>query len=319
MAVKQQGRAGPASRIDTPSPAAARMQTHICVCVCTYKRPAMLATLLHVLGRQQTDGLFSYSVVVADNDGAKSAQAVVDEIAATSSVDIVYCVEAEQNIAKARNKAFEHASGDFIAMIDDDEIPPPNWLLVAWRFCTANGVDGVLAPVRPRFEGTPPAWVVKSQLFERPEPPDGHRLRWRETRSGNVLMRRALVAGEAQPFDITFATGSEDKEFFRRLLQRGAIFAWCKEAAVYELVPPERWRRAYVIKRALLRGQNEKRFTDVRGIGKSVIAVPLYAMLLPVLLLFGQHHFMRYLVRLCDHAGKLLMLLRIRTVGKYVH
>jgi glycosyltransferase involved in cell wall biosynthesis len=318
MAMKQADRVGQAPRSDTPQPSAARKAVHICVCICTYKRPAMLATLLRSLERQQTDGLFSYSVVVADNDGARSAQATVGEIASVSSIDMLYCVEAQQNIAKARNKALEHASGDFIAMIDDDEIPPPNWLLTAWRFCIESGVDGVLAPVRPRFEGTPPAWVVKSGLFERPEPPTGHRLNWRETRTGNVLMRRALVADDAAPFDVMFGTGSEDKEFFRRMLQRGAVFAWCNEAAVDERVPPQRWRRRYVVKRALLRGQNEKSFTDLRGIGKSIVAVPLYAMLLPVLLLFGQHHFMRYLVRLCDHAGKLLMLVHVRTIGKYV-
>ena len=291
---------------------------HICVCICTYKRPRMLATLLRSLEHQQTDGQFSYSVVVADNDRERSAQAIVAEFSAASGINTLYCVEAEQNIAKARNKALEHSAGDFIAMIDDDEIPSQDWLLTAWRFCMASGVDGVLAPVRPRFERTPAAWVVKSGLYERPEPATGHRLTWREARTGNVLMRRELIAADSAPFDVAFGCGSEDKEFFRRMHQRGATFAWCNEAAVHELVPPERCSRMYVIRRALLRGQNESSFTNLRGIGKSMMAVPVYAVLLPVLLLFGQHYFMRYLVRLCDHAGKLLMLMRIRSIDKYV-
>jgi succinoglycan biosynthesis protein ExoM len=291
---------------------------HICVCICTYKRADMLRTLLHSLEHQQTEGQFTYSVVVADNDGERSAEAVVAEIAAASRINIVYCVEPEQNIAKARNKALEHAAGDFIAMIDDDELPPQDWLLTAWRYCVACGVDGVLAPVRPRFESTPAAWVVKSRLFDRPEPMTGHRLTWRETRTGNVVMRHDLIAADPEPFSATFGVGSEDKDFFRRMLQRGATFAWCNEAAVHEIVPPERCSRMYLVRRALLRGQNETSFTNLRGIGKSMIAVPVYALLLPVLLLFGQHYFMRYLVRLCDHAGKLLMLMRIRSIDKYV-
>jgi hypothetical protein len=39
---------------------------------------------------------------------------------------------------------------------------------------------------------------------------------------------------------------------------------------------------------------------------KSLIAVPAYALALPVLLLAGHHYFMKYLVKLADHAGRLL-------------
>ena len=41
---------------------------HVTVCVCTYKRPALLARLLDALARQATRGTFTYSLVVADND-----------------------------------------------------------------------------------------------------------------------------------------------------------------------------------------------------------------------------------------------------------
>ena len=41
---------------------------HICVCVCTYKRPAGLERLLEKLRLQDTKGLFDFSVVVVDND-----------------------------------------------------------------------------------------------------------------------------------------------------------------------------------------------------------------------------------------------------------
>ena len=47
---------------------------HICVLICTYKRPQMLARLLDGLVSQDTGGLFTYSVVVADNDQHESAE-----------------------------------------------------------------------------------------------------------------------------------------------------------------------------------------------------------------------------------------------------
>jgi succinoglycan biosynthesis protein ExoM len=85
---------------------------------------------------------------------------------------------------------------------------------------------------------------------------------------------------------------------------------------VYEVVPPERCRRSYMLKRALLRGQNERHLLQARSLAKSIIAVPLYAMLLPFLLLLGQHLFMRYSIRLLDHTGKLAAALGLRPLGE---
>ena len=50
---------------------------HITVCICTFERPTLLSRLLAALDRQKTDGLFTYSVVVADNDVNQSAEPVV--------------------------------------------------------------------------------------------------------------------------------------------------------------------------------------------------------------------------------------------------
>jgi hypothetical protein len=36
----------------------------------------------------------------------------------------------------------------------------------------------------------------------------------------------------------------------------GHVFRWCNEGLVYETVPQERWKRSYLVKRAMLRGRN---------------------------------------------------------------
>jgi hypothetical protein len=103
------------------------------------------------------------------------------------------------------------------------------------------------------------------------------------------------------------------------MMERGHRFVWCNEAVVYEVVPPERCERRYVLKRALLRGQNEKLVLNVRSIVKSLVAVPLYTMLLLIVWVLGQHLFMKYMVRLLDHMGKLLVAVGISPVrGKYL-
>ena len=93
------------------------------------------------------------------------------------------------------------------------------------------------------------------------------------------------------------------------------MFIWCNEAPVHEIVPPERWKRSYLIRRALLRGQSEEHFMGVGSVGKSLVAVPLYALMLPFLALLGQHVFMQYVVRLMDHAGKLMTLVGLKPIG----
>src|SRR2546427_13290199 len=115
---------------------------HICVCICTYQRSESLKRLLSKLGEQETEGAFGYSIVIVDNDTSRTAWHTVDAFARRSTVVVDYYVEPEQSIALARNKAIEHAGGDFIALIDDDEFPENDWLLNLYRAIDRYGSDG---------------------------------------------------------------------------------------------------------------------------------------------------------------------------------
>lgn len=288
---------------------------HISVCVCTFKRPHLIQRLLRELATQNTMGLFTFSVVVADNDQQRSAELVVTEFSAVANVPVKYCVEPRQSIALARNKAVENATGDFVAFIDDDEFPAADWLLSLFQTCEKYKVDGVLGPVRRHFDEQPPTWIKKSRFYERPEYETGFVLTWRQGRSGNLFVKREMFPTGSQAFDPQFRTG-EDQDFLRRMMDSGRAFVWCNEAVVYEVVPPVRWKRAFLLKRALLRGAMEPRVATfgMRDVLKSAVAVPLYALALPFALLFGQHRFMSLLVRLCDHLGKLLALMGLNPV-----
>ena len=288
---------------------------HITVCICTWKRPHLLGHLLEKLGCQQTEDRFTYSIVVADNDQMESARPVVDAFR-HGGPEILYCVEAEQNIARARNMALRFARGEFVAFLDDDELPEPNWLLTLFTACNAHGSDGVLGPVRPLYEEEPPQWLLRGKFCERPEHPTGTVLDWRQTRTGNVLFKREIIQDIHEPFRPQFGDGGEDNDFFRRMRESGRVF---NEAAVLELVPPARCTRTYHLRRALLRGQNQRHFASWRSIAKSAAACALYPIALPFLLLSGQHLFMKYLIRLGDHAGALLAVFGARPLGdKYI-
>ncbi|HUV68958.1 MAG TPA: glycosyltransferase family A protein [Terracidiphilus sp.] len=288
---------------------------HIAVCICTYKRPLLLRRLLVELARQQTGGLFTYSIVVADNDEERSGEAIVAELSAGSNVPVKYCVEPKRNIALARNKVVENAEGDYLALIDDDEFPEPTWLLTHFRSCNEYKVDGVLGPVKRHFDEAPPEWFKKSRIYDRPVNPTGKVVDWKDARTGNVLLRRNVLASEAEPFRPEFRAG-EDQDFFRRKIEAGYTFIWSADAAVSETIPPARWKRSYILRKAMLQGATAALQPNcgVISIVKSIIAVPLYLVLLPLALLAGQQYFMMLLVKLFDHSGKLLMLMGISPI-----
>jgi succinoglycan biosynthesis protein ExoM len=288
---------------------------HISVCACTYKRPELLKRLLEELVKQETNNLFTFSVVVADNDQAESAKKLVSEFAATSALSIRYCVEPRQNIALARNTAIANATGDLIAFIDDDEFPSLTWLLTLFNAWKQYEAAGVLGPVRPYFPEGTPKWVVRGKFYERTWYPTGHVINWEQGRTGNVLLHKSIFEGDDQPFNPAFRSGS-DQDFFRRMIAKGYSFIWCNEAIAYEIVPPIRWKRRFMCRRALLSGTNSSNHPSFGAseIVKSVIAIPTYIMALPFALIIRQDWFMQIAVKLFNHLGKLLRVLGVNAV-----
>ncbi len=169
--------------------------------------------------------------------------------------------------------------------------------------------------MKPHFDDKPPRWVVQGRFYDRATYPTGFVIDWRKGRTGNVLLKRSLFTGEAQPFRPEFLSG-EDQDFFRRMIEKGHRFVWCNEAVAYEVVPPLRWKRTFMLRRALLRGAVSVLDPDfgMRDIVKSASAVPAYTSALPFALLAGQHLFMSCLIRLCDHLGRLFALAGIRPI-----
>ncbi len=295
-----------------------QIDPHISICVCTFKRPHLLERLLAKIGTQNTGGLFRYSVVVVDNDDLESGRATVASARQKAEFQINYDVEPERSISLARNRTVRNAKGNLIAFIDDDEFPNDNWLLNHYKTLLESGADGVLGPVKPHFDGAGPRWLVKSGLLERKSLKTGEAIRdSRHTRTGNVLLWKRLFEEEGASFDPAYGrSGGGDAVFFKRLMGKGKRFVWSNDGIVYETVPPERYKRVYYVKRAFTRGMTEAWHSPLFGYStaKSLLALPLYASILPFTYVFCEPVFMRYLVKMCDHLSKLLTHLGISVV-----
>jgi glycosyltransferase involved in cell wall biosynthesis len=262
--------------------------------------------------------LFSVSAVVVDNDAQESGREAVQTVRERSKLSIDYHVEPERSISLARNRSVENARGNLIAFIDDDEFPENDWLANAYRTLQDSGAAGVLGPVRPHFDHPAPKWLIKSRLSERREFSTGWVLADAHyARTGNVLLWRSLFSDKRNRFDPIYGrTGGGDAVFFKRMMEKANTFVWCNEAVVYESVTPERQKKSYYIKRAFTRGMTEALESPFLSLStlRSVVAIPIYSLILPFTLLPGQHVFMRFLIKECDHLAKILAYLGIRPV-----
>ncbi len=284
---------------------------HVVVCIPTFRRPTLLSKCLEALQSQKHEA-FTYGIVVVDNDHKQSARAVTSAWQQRSPLSIRYEVEPVQNIALARNRALRSAYGEFIAFIDDDEIPCEDWLQGLYRTCNRYRADGVLGPVRPYFPLGAPLWLKRSGLCNRPSHETGTVLNRFQTRTGNVLFRRNIIEGHTEPFPPSKGrSGGEDMAFFRVMIENGHRFVWCEDTPVYEVVVPQRWTLGYYVMAYLRMGglsgerARHSRRKKWRCLVLSLPAAVAYALGVAIGFLGGKHIFAKCSVKLIYHLSRI--------------
>jgi succinoglycan biosynthesis protein ExoM len=285
------------------------------VCVCTFRRASLRRTLESLAAQQ---GAATFRVIVADNDEAPSAQALVEQARGDLGLDIAYVHAPARNISIARNACLDAARAPLIAFIDDDEIAPPRWLNTL-----ASGLgdhDIVFGPVRAIYAPDAPRWVVRGDFHS-----FGPVVRANGAidtgYSSNVLMRRAAI--ENVRFEPALGrTGGEDTFFFARLHRAGAKLGACAEAFVEEPTAPERARLSWLVRRAFRAGQTHARVLHDRRQGALAIAAPaaakvLYCTVSLVLTLLSPADWRRNAIRGALHCGVIAKALGARDLELY--
>lgn len=219
------------------------------VCIASYRRPHGLQRLLGGLEQLRLGPDVDVRIVVVDNDRDESARAVCEEACGWLRHPLVYRVEKRRGIPQARNAALGVALGraDFVAFIDDDEVPEPGWLAELLRVQRVYGADAVRGPVVPVFESPAPTWIER--FFERPRYGTGEYLDVAYTH--NVLVSTRALAGLDRLFDERLGlTGADDSELFERFAGRGHRIVWADAAVVREFVPRSRVRLRWLLERS---------------------------------------------------------------------
>ncbi len=226
-----------------------REMTDLVLCIITFRRPEGLARLLQATGRLVLPPGVRLSLVIVDNDPDATARSVVE--AAALDHPLRYEIEPRRGISSARNRALRLALGcgpQFIAWMDDDEHPAPDWLCNVFETQNLTGADVVMGPGVPCFEAGTPQWIEKSGLFDHDRFETGDTFPYFHTRTSGVLVRAAMVPAEG--FDERLAlTGGEDRLFFTRIHRSGGRFVWDDRAVMHEDIPPSRATSRWLLRR----------------------------------------------------------------------
>ena len=128
------------------------------IVVATYRRPEHLARLLNALIKQSAGGE-DFEIIVIDNDNDPCTQ--VQEMCASNryqKLNLRYYYHAQLGTSNARNRGVEESRAELIAFLDDDTLPPPDWIAKILEIRTNINVDVFGGPFTPFYSSKPPRW-----------------------------------------------------------------------------------------------------------------------------------------------------------------
>ncbi|MDE1991046.1 MAG: glycosyltransferase family 2 protein [Rhizobiaceae bacterium] len=299
-----------------------RRPTKVDIAICTYRRAELDQTLLSLAVLSVPDDTI-IRIIVADNDVTPSARARVDAMRSAVPFEIVYVHCPASNISIARNACLDHATGDFLAFIDDDETASEDWLLELLVTMDTTGADAVLGPVRAVYPNVAPGWMRRGDFHSTlPVRVAGEIL---TGYTCNALLRRNAASLAGRRFNLALGrSGGEDTEFFTHMHKAGGRIAFARDALVYEPVPTGRATLAWLGKRRFRVGQTHGRMLleTAAGLGrwkavalagsKSAFCFSAAALLSAFAV---QRH--RYGLRGIMHAGVVSGLLGVREIEQY--
>lgn len=162
----------------------------ISVVIGTRNRARLLRVTLEHLRRQ--DFAPGDEVIVVDNASSDGTREVVLTAARDYPVPLHYLLETRLGKSAAVNRGVDKASGEILALTDDDVLADRDWVSTIRRIFASGTLDLAGGRVDPWWEVAPPWW-----------------LRWQRRESNAMLSPLAILHyGDAQPLGERTAVGA---------------------------------------------------------------------------------------------------------------
>ena len=280
----------------------------ISVCICTFRRQSVRETI-ESIARQKVSAEISYEVIVVDNDVEPSARTLVEDTAPQfDGLDLTYVHAPARNISIARNACLDHAKGEWIAFIDDDEVAIESWLQNHYDKAVRDNLDLSFGPVVSIYPDQAPDWIREIDLHsisvgDRRPVLTGH--------TSNAFFKRQHPAIAPLRFsEDRGRSGGEDTQFFHQCFLRGARIDETKEAFVYEPVADNRLSLDWLVKNKFRSGITYGKVVVYRGglisnlfkLAASMVKVA-YLLLLAFLTFWSKPTSRRHYIRAIFHSG----------------
>jgi glucosyl-dolichyl phosphate glucuronosyltransferase len=129
------------------------------ILIATYNRGELLDETLTSIRALRVRPGRQWDVIVVDNNSSDGTRAVVERQARDFPVPLRYLFEGQQGRSSALNTGIAAATGDVIAMTDDDVRVEPGWLEAACDGLEDPSIAYAGGPVSPIWAAPPPAWL----------------------------------------------------------------------------------------------------------------------------------------------------------------
>src|SRR5215467_152319 len=235
----------------------------ISVLICTYNRSGLLSETLAAVQEMDAPDACSVEIIVVDNNSTDDTTAVVTESIERARFTTILIQERQQGKSFALNAGLAVASGDVLALTDDDVLPAADWLVRIVQTFRTKDVTFAFGKVLPRWQDAPPAELLTPParaiwgplaIVDHGDEPTEYTSTGPSRRlpiGANLAIRRnVLISVGGWRTDLgkvnnTLICG-EDHEIFMRF-RRCGFYAGCYEPAVvvHHLVPTHRLSRRY--------------------------------------------------------------------------
>jgi glucosyl-dolichyl phosphate glucuronosyltransferase len=290
------------------------MAPDISVIVCTYNRDKYIGECIRKLaGQKIVPGRLE--IVVVNNNSTDGTDAICTALLEEFPDGFRYFVEYEQGLSHARNRGMKEAAGNILAFIDDDAMAEPDYAEKLADFYASNpGADATGGRIHPLYESQPPKWLNPFlrpllsviDLGDSPKPFEGRKY----PIGANMAFRRSAIDATGD-FNVSLGRtgknmmGSEEKDIFQRMRDKGMQIWYVPDAIVHHVVPEARLTEEFIKKQGhgVGKSENVRLRTAGRSLGSAYFR-ELFKWAATFAIAFG------YLIALAPAKSRMLILFR---------
>jgi GT2 family glycosyltransferase len=128
------------------------------IIVATFQRPDLLRQLLNALQKQIVSPEV-FEIIVVDNESYSNVE-VMESCTSRQyqNLSLRYIHHGKPGVSSARKRGVQDARAELVAFLDDDTVPPPNWITQVFTVRASSKADVFGGPYMPLYTSKPPEW-----------------------------------------------------------------------------------------------------------------------------------------------------------------